>query len=217
MENNIVPEKFANADGTLNGDALLKSYGELEKKIGTMINVPAEDADDAARGKFLRAIGAPESADGYELPPMFEGADGVREKFREMGLTAKQAAGVCKIAEEMLAPAIGRISESREIAELTDFFGGEEKMRAALSAIDGYAEKKLDPAARDALSSTADGIKAIYNMMKTDEPRVSAGGVASDSPSEDDLRRMMRDPKYWRDNDEEYIRTIESGFRKLFA
>ena len=38
MEN--IPEKFRNDDGTLNSDALIKSYTELEKKIGTMISVP---------------------------------------------------------------------------------------------------------------------------------------------------------------------------------
>jgi hypothetical protein len=29
---NNIPEKFQNSDGTLNTDALLKSYSELEKK-----------------------------------------------------------------------------------------------------------------------------------------------------------------------------------------
>jgi hypothetical protein len=31
------------------------------------------------------------------------------------------------------------------------------------------------------------------------------------------LRNMMRDPKYWRDHDEEYIRKIENGFKKLYS
>ncbi|MDR1026915.1 MAG: hypothetical protein LBL46_00680 [Rickettsiales bacterium] len=217
MENNIIPEKFANADGTLNGEALLKSYGELEKKIGTMINVPGAGADDASREKFLRAIGVPESADDYEIAPMFADAPDIRLRFREMGLTATQAAGVCKIAEEMLAPAIGGISESREMAALSDFFGGEEKTAAAMKDIAAYAEKKLDPAARETLASTAAGIRTIYNMMKADEPGLATGGPAGDGPNEDDLRRMMRDPKYWRDNDAEYVRAIESGFRKLYA
>ena len=41
-----IPEKFLNSDGTLNTDALLKSYTELEKKIGTMISVPTDQDDD---------------------------------------------------------------------------------------------------------------------------------------------------------------------------
>lgn len=31
------------------------------------------------------------------------------------------------------------------------------------------------------------------------------------------LREMMRDPKYWRDQDQEYIRMIENGFKKLYG
>ena len=38
MEN--VPEKFLKEDGTLNSEALIKSYTELEKKMGNMISVP---------------------------------------------------------------------------------------------------------------------------------------------------------------------------------
>ena len=51
MEN--IPEKFLNKDGTLNTDALLKSYLELEKKIGTMISVPSPDADESARKNLI--------------------------------------------------------------------------------------------------------------------------------------------------------------------
>ena len=60
-----IPEKFLNSDGTLNTDALLKSYTELEKKIGTMISVPTDQDDDTTRKKFNRAIGVPESASQY--------------------------------------------------------------------------------------------------------------------------------------------------------
>ena len=35
--------------------------------------------------------------------------------------------------------------------------------------------------------------------------------------TDSDLRRMMRDPKYWRDADPEYIRKIENGFKKLYS
>ena len=38
-----IPEKFLNQDGTLNSESLIKSYTELEKKIGTMISVPNEN------------------------------------------------------------------------------------------------------------------------------------------------------------------------------
>ena len=46
---------------------------------------------------------------------------------------------------------------------------------------------------------------------------VSLRQINSKNLSDDDLRRMMRDPKYWRDADPEYIRKIENGFKKLYS
>ena len=48
-----VPEKFLNEDGTLNADALMKSYSELERKIGTMITVPTDGCDESVRAPHL--------------------------------------------------------------------------------------------------------------------------------------------------------------------
>jgi hypothetical protein len=219
MENNL-PEKFQNKDGTLNGESLLKSYAELEKKIGSMISVPSDDSDDEARQKFNRAIGVPDSPDGYPDDPMFSDMPDVKEKFREIGLTKKQAESICKMASELLSPALNEIishgRESREMAELAQFFGDASKMRAALAEISEYAERNLSFEAREALESSADGIKAIYGMMKTKEPSVAANGADDGPPDDGALRQMMRDPRYWRDRDPEFVRKIESGFKKLY-
>ncbi len=53
-------------------------------------------------------------------------------------------------------------------------------------------------------------------MMQSMEPIVQTETNVSENLSDDDLRRMMNDPKYWRDNDKEYVRTIENGFKKLY-
>jgi len=34
--------------------------------------------------------------------------------------------------------------------------------------------------------------------------------------TEEQIKEMMKDPKYWRDQDQEYIKIIEDGFRKLY-
>ena len=70
MEN--IPEKFRNDDGTLNSDALIKSYTELEKKIGTMISVPDENSDETAVNRFRRAIGVPETPTEYPHNDLFD-------------------------------------------------------------------------------------------------------------------------------------------------
>ena len=219
MRNNP-PEKFLNEDGTLNAESLLKSYLELEKKIGAMVSIPADDSDNDVREKFYRAIGVPENADGYPNNPMFEGMPDIKEKFREMGLTAKQAESVCEMAADILSPAIVELlssqHESNCMGELRQFFGSDDKMQKAFAEINDYAETHLSPEAFDALSSSAEGIKAIYGMMQSKEPTVMAIGAANEALSEGMLRQMMKDPKYWRDRDEEFTRKIESGFKKLF-
>ncbi|MBR5575030.1 MAG: hypothetical protein IKV93_00615 [Alphaproteobacteria bacterium] len=54
-------------------------------------------------------------------------------------------------------------------------------------------------------------------MMQSMEPHVNTDSVDMKNLTDSDLRRMMRDPKYWRDGDAEYIRKIENGFRKLYS
>ena len=215
-----IPEKFKNKDGTLNADALVKSYAALEKKMGAMISVPTDDADDATRARFKRAIGVPERAEDYPTNAMFDDA-GVREKFLEIGLTRAQAEKIYAMAEEFLSPVLSQLfgaqNESNAIAELKNFFGGEEKMNDALRAINAFGEKFLPADAYTALCSSCDGIKSMYGMMQSMEPTVSAGSGADVNLSDADLRRMMRDPKYWRDHDAEYVRRIENGFKKLYS
>jgi hypothetical protein len=219
MENNI-PAKFRNEDGTLNAESLLKSYSELERKIGAMVSVPSDESDEETRAKFRRAIGVPESPDDYPDNPMFEDAKEIKERFLSIGLTKKQAESICQMAADFLAPTLEQIMsshrESEAVGELRRFFGGEEKLHCALAEINSYAEKKLPPEAYEALCSSADGIKAIYGMMQPREPEIAANGTEPAKLGESELRAMMRDPRYWRDRDAEFVRKIESGFRKLY-
>ena len=93
-----IPEKFLNQDGTLNSESLIKSYTELEKKIGTMISVPNENSDEESKRKFNRAIGVPESASEYPKNDLFDD-EKLSEQFLQIGLTKTQ---VEKIYEQHL-------------------------------------------------------------------------------------------------------------------
>ena len=215
-----VPEKFLNEDGTLNSDALIKSYNELEKKIGGMITVPDEKSDESVRTRFMRAIGVPESADEYPHNELFDN-ENVREEFHKIGLTNSQVEKIYGIAQEFLSPIISEIfslqQEADAMLELKKIFGGEEKMRDAFVAIKSFGEKFLPADAFNELCSTPQGIQGVYKMMQSMEPHVETDGNAPEKLSDSDLRNMMRDPKYWRDHDEEYVRKIENGFKKLYS
>ena len=215
-----VPEKFLNEDGTLNTEALMKSYSELERKIGSMITVPTSDSDDNTKQRFNRAIGVPETADEYPENEIF-GDENIRKKFHEIGLTTTQVEKIYSIATEFLSPVVSELfskqNEADAIAELKNFFGTTEKMNDALNAIKTFGEKFLPNDAFEELCSTPQGIQSIYRMMQSMEPTVQTEKNETKNLTDEQLRRMMRDPKYWRDSDPEYVRKIENGFKKLYS
>lgn len=214
------PEKFRNDDGTLNTAALMNSYTELEKKIGSMVSIPNENSDDVARQKFNRAIGVPENASEYPTHELYDD-ENLRQKFFEIGLTKKQVEKIYDIANEFLSPVISDLfsarDESTAMNELKTFFGGDEKMIDNLRAINAFGERFLPHDAFESLCATPQGIQSMYKMMQSIEPTIKTDKNENENLSDSDLRRMMRDPKYWRDNDVEYIRKIENGFKKLYS
>ena len=215
-----IPEKFLDENGQLNTSALIKSYCELEKKMGMMVSVPTEDSDETTKQKFNHAIGVPNSANEYPNNSLLDD-ESVREKFHKIGLTSKQVEEIYNIAEEFLQPTLQNLfrmqTETNAINELKNFFGGTEKMKEALREINAFGERFLPSDAFDELCSTPQGIQGIYKMMQSMEPRVETQRNESENLTDGDLRRMMRDPKYWRDADPEYVRKIENGFKKLYS
>jgi hypothetical protein len=219
MEQNKIPGKFMNDDGTVNTDAIIKSYSELEKKLGTMISIPDDDDNDA-RAKFNRAIGVPDNADEYPVNDLFDD-DSIRTKFLDAGLTKNQVEKIYSIAEEFLSPMLSELFQTghteNSIVQLRNYFGDDAKMKDALNEINLFGEKFLPTDAFDTLCATPQGIIGVHKMMQSMEPHVTTEKNAAGNLSDNDLRRMMRDPKYWRDGDSEYVRKIENGFKKLYA
>ena len=107
-----IPEKFQNTDGTVNVDALLKSYSELEKKIGSMVSVPGDNTDKTAREKFNRAIGVPENATDYPSNSLFDD-ESIKQKFHDIGLTVTQVEQIYSVAEEILSPVLTELFSTK--------------------------------------------------------------------------------------------------------
>ena len=133
-----IPENFLDDHGELNTSALIKSYCELEKKMGSMISVPSDESDDATKQKFNHAIGVPDSASEYPTNTLFDD-ESVRNKFHEIGLTCKQVEKIYDIAQEFLQPTLKNLfelqSQTNAINELKNFFGSTQKMTDALREI----------------------------------------------------------------------------------
>ena len=55
-------------------------------------------------------------------------------------------------------------------------------------------------------------------MMTSNEPKVmTKSGVQPDVITEEKLKEMMKDPKYWRDNDKDFIKKVDDGFKFLYG
>lgn len=217
-----VPDKFKNPEtGELNVDDLLNSYLAIEKKIGSMISLPDDENNPEQKEKFLKAIGVPDDYNEYPDNPVFEMSDDLKKKFREIGLNKNQVQELYQIANQFLEPVLQDVvnakSELDEFNKLEKFFGSKEKMFDNLSAIQTWAEKYLPNDVLENLSCSSDGIEVLFNMMKSNEPALNINESKPDILSENELRDMMKSPKYWRDHNPEYVKKIEDGFKKLFS
>jgi hypothetical protein len=90
-----VPEKFWNSEsGAMRTEALLKSYLELERKLGSMVPLPSDEGDHDAKVRLLRALGVPESPDQYRITPRdqrIEPDPDINAKLHQAGFTERQA------------------------------------------------------------------------------------------------------------------------------
>ena len=218
-----IPEKFWDAEaGTLRTDALLKSYLELERRLSQRIGPPGADAPLEDQQRFRRAIGVPDAPDGYAIRSPHElccADPAINERLHEAGFTQEQAQLVYDLAAERLVPLIGDVAQhleaERELDRLRAHFGGEDRFRRIAAQLSAWGSANLPPAVFDALSSTYDGVIALAKMAMKSEPDIARDADAPASADEAALRAMMRDPRYWRSREPEFVRRVTDGFRRL--
>lgn len=220
-----VPEKFWDAEaGCIRTDALLRSYVELERRLGRSVPKPESEDDIEAIERLLGVLGRPAAADGYaiEAPhPLLAPDPALHELLHAAGFTQRQAQLVYDLAAERLLPVIeeagAELEASRQIDRLERHFGGPEAWRTTSAQIKAYAEANLPAELQTALSGSYEGVIALYEMMRKAEPEiVGQAGSGQLAVTEDSLRELIRDPRYWRDRDPEIVQRVTQGYRSLF-
>ncbi|MDQ1080424.1 capsid assembly protein [Pseudoroseomonas cervicalis] len=220
-----IPEKFWDAEKqALRVDALLKSYRELEKRLSQRFAPPAEDAPEEERARFRRALGVPDSPEDYAIEPKHAmcGPDPeVNQRLHEAGFTCAQVQLVYDLAAERLLPLIAEAAADYEAqkqrARLEQEFGGAEGFQRIAPQIAAWGRANLAKPVYEALSTTAEGVLALHRMMGKAEPNLASRAEAPEAIDEQALRRMMRDPRYWRAREPEYVKRVTDGFRRLFG
>jgi len=218
-----VPEKFWDAErGELRVDALLKSYRELERRMSQRGGRPAPEADEEERRRWREMMNIPETPDGYVVEPKHElcGPDpGINQRLHEAGFSCEQVQLVYDLASERLLPLVAEAAQQfeadRQAEKLREHFGGEERFRRIAAQLKAWGAANLPPGVLEALSSTSEGVLALERMMRGSEPSMERDSQPPEMLDEGELRRLMRDPRYWRAREPEFVKRVTEGFRKL--
>ncbi|WP_376095440.1 hypothetical protein ACE7GA_03060 [Roseomonas sp. CCTCC AB2023176] len=218
-----VPEKFWDAErGEVRLDALLKSYRELERRLSARFAPPGNDAPEEDRLRFRRALGVPEAPEGYAITcrhPLCDADGEVNARLHAAGFTPSQAQLVYDLAAERLVPLIAETAAHLETERgrdrLRSQFGGEERFARIARQIAAWGRANLAEEVFEALASTPDGVLALYRMMEKSEPGLARDAAPPEALDEAALRKMVRDPRYWRTREPEFIRRVTEGFRRL--
>lgn len=205
-----LPDKFWNEEtGQVNLEALIEDYNYMASRDDNLVEIHNRNM--------------PESYDKYMVKfphPLLDRDDEIFKRFYEKGFTNEQAQLVYDLANERVIPVLDSLASDyeaeRQLDKLKRYFGSEEKFSEVCRQISVWAKRNLQTDVYEALGSTADGVIALYKMMSSNEPSLGKDRDFGEDLSEENLRKMMEDPRYWRDKDKAYIAKITKGFEKLY-
>lgn len=203
-----LPDKFWDAEkGEVRLDALIKSYVELEKKLGLGTPRPVPSRPEDYQITLKSELLGPDEE--------------VNRLLHKAGFSQEQVQLVYDLASERLLPLVAEIAAifeaQSQIERLQDEFGGEQRWREIARQLDAWGRKHLPPRIYEALSTTYEGVIAMHRMMTGDEPELRGMGRAGEAVISDaSLKQLMRDPRYWRDQDPLIVDRVREGFRRLY-
>ena len=220
-----VQDKFWNKDtNEINIEELSSSYNSLEKKLGSR----TEDLSKQIREDIANEVKAnvPEKYE-LNLPEIPENIN--IEVSEDMPLlqwwseTAKQKG----LSQEEYNKGIEAFINN-EISSLPDIDNEKnllgDSANARIEAADLWSKKNLSKDSYEAIANfatTAQGVKALEEIMKLnkDAPIPQTETAIEAAPSLEDLRSMMKDPRYWKDGDRDqaYINKVSNLYEKYYG
>lgn len=216
LKPNNIPEKFWDEkNAVVRIEALLKSYLELEKMFSNQknnSNILKQSTDANADTENFKIELASD---------LIAVNEAMNLELLEAGFTGIQIQKVYDIIERKILPEVvefaGQIYYDNEIQKLNNHFGGEEKFTKIARQIQMWAEKNINSETLNVLASSFQGVVAMYEMMIKSEPMLSDNFNDDDTESSaESLRKMMKDPKYWREQNPDFINKVSEGFKKLY-
>ncbi|MCW8915045.1 MAG: hypothetical protein OQK24_04235 [Magnetovibrio sp.] len=202
-----LPAKFWDGENNqVRMEQLAQSYQELERQLSA-----------PSRGII------PKDPASYEIlidDDLLEVDEDVNRRLYDKGFSQDQAQLVYDLAKERLMPMVQQIAaqfeDAREQDRLHQHFGGAERFEAIRPQLRAWGEANLPPSVFENLVASAEGVIAMAEMMKSREPSLSRNSEITSGASELDLKRMMKDPRYWKERDPAYVKRVREGFRNLY-
>ena len=220
-----VQDKFWNKDtNEINIEELSSSYNSLEKKLGSR----TEDLSKQIREDIANEVKAnvPEN---YEIK-MPEIPENIQMDINaEMPLLQwwSETAKAKGLSQDEFNKGIEAFVNN-EISSLPDIDNEKgllgENANQRIEAADLWSKKNLSSDSYEAIAefaSTAKGVKALEEIMKLnkDAPIPQTETAIEAAPSLEDLRSMMKDPRYWKDGerDQAYINKVSALYEKYYG
>ena len=220
-----VQDKFWNKDtNEINIEELSSSYNSLEKKLGAR----TEDLSKQIREDIANEVKAnvPEK---YEIN-MPEIPENIQMDINpEMPLLQwwSETAKAKGLSQDEFNKGIEAFVNN-EISSLPDTDNERELLgenaNQRIEAADLWSKKNLSSDSYEAIAefaSTAKGVKALEEIMKLnkDAPIPQTETAIEAAPSLEDLRSMMKDPRYWKDGerDQAYINKVSMMYEKYYG
>ncbi len=225
-----LPEKFWDTEaGSPNIEGLAKSYTEIESKFGQRASALREEIETEIQKP---REGVPESAEAYEyeLPkeglPVgweFQAAEDDpmlgwwRDTAFSRGMTQDEfQAGINKYMEMQVSGIPDKDAEMKALGE---------NAQERIDRVDLYLGKNLNEDEYNVLADFAVNAEALQVLEKLigiqAEPSISkfGGEPSTGSSSEDEIRSMMDDPRYWKhgEMDDAYRTKVTEMWQKLYG
>ncbi|NCT40932.1 MAG: hypothetical protein GW778_04645 [Alphaproteobacteria bacterium] len=194
VDPSIVPDKFKNPEtGAIRLDALVNSYGELEKKMSEKPthNAPASHEDYCVNCDH----------------GMFQPDNDINQRLHAKGMSQEQVQEVYDLAAEKMVPMVKQIAG--------DFSA--DQWKEVSRQLLAFGNRNLPADVLENLSSSYEGVLALHKMMQSEEPSMKKQTANPSKTGSEDLQSMMRDPKYWRDKDPAFVKKVTEGFQTIYG
>ena len=115
----------------------------------------------------------------------------------------------------MLKPLVGNSQTSRLSQQSWAKMQTTEYKQRPMFATKFFPEEAIPAIER--MCESHEGIIAIESIMEAMKDGSFAGNAESSAgTTEQQLREMMNDPRYWKDRDPSYIKQVTDGFQQIY-